>query len=62
MRLTIALIAFGLATSVPASAATTYVYDALGRLASATYDSGKQIVYSYDAAGNRTQVVTQTTP
>jgi len=62
MRLTIALFVFALSATVPASAATTYVYDTLGRLASATYDNGKQIIYSYDAAGNRTTVVTQTTP
>ena len=40
----------------PALAATTYTYDALGRLLSATYSNGKTITYTYDAAGNRTQV------
>ena len=38
-----------------------YVYDALGRLASAVYSNGAStttITYSYDAAGNRTSVVT----
>ena len=40
----------------PASAATTYTYDALGRLVSVTYSNGKTITYTYDAAGNRTQV------
>ena len=33
-----------------------YAYDALGRLASAAYPNGVTIIYSYDAAGNRTQV------
>lgn len=37
-----------------AFAATTYTYDSLGRLASVTYDNGKQIIYTYDGAGNRT--------
>ena len=42
----------------PASAATIYTYDTLGRVATDTYDNGKTITYTYDAAGNRTQVVT----
>ncbi|MDO8297682.1 MAG: Ig-like domain-containing protein [Caulobacter sp.] len=39
---------------------TAYTYDSLGRLSSATYVDGGAtytITYSYDAAGNRTQVV-----
>lgn len=32
--------------------ATTYTYDDLGRLTSATYDSGQIVTYTYDAAGN----------
>jgi YD repeat-containing protein len=44
--------------AAPVSAATTYTYDTLGRVATVTYDNGKTITYSYDAAGNRTQVVT----
>lgn len=41
----------------------SYSYDALGRLISATYDSGVVITYTYDAAGNRTQeVITVGTP
>ncbi len=43
--------------SAPAIAATTFTYDDLGRVTSETYDDGKEIIYSYDAAGNRTQVV-----
>jgi hypothetical protein len=41
--------------------ATTYQYDDLGRLKSASYDNGK-IDYNYDPAGNRSSVVVQTTP
>jgi YD repeat-containing protein len=41
-----------------ASATVNYTYDNLGRLASAAYDSGVTIYYSYDLNGNRlTQVV-----
>lgn len=42
----------------PSWAATTYTYDTLGRVSTVTYDNGLVITYSYDAAGNRTQVVT----
>lgn len=34
-----------------------YSYDTLGRLQQVSYPSGKSITYSYDAAGNRTSVV-----
>jgi YD repeat-containing protein len=40
-----------------ADASVTYTYDALGRLATAAYSTGKTIVYSYDSAGNRTAKV-----
>ncbi len=46
----------------PVSADTTYKYDTLGRLRCAIYNNGTTvitIVYTYDQAGNRTQVVTQ---
>jgi hypothetical protein len=44
------------------SGVITYGYDALGRLAWAEYPgSGKRIVYSYDAVGNRTRRVIDTT-
>ncbi|MFQ5535572.1 MAG: Ig-like domain-containing protein [Sphingomonadales bacterium] len=44
---------------LPVQAGTvTYVYDDLGRLTKATYDDGSVIDYSYDPAGNRTQVAT----
>jgi uncharacterized protein RhaS with RHS repeats len=41
------------------SAATIYTYDTLGRLSTVCYDNGMKIIYTYDPAGNRTQVVTQ---
>ena len=37
-----------------ALAGTTYAYDALGRLTTATYGDGTAITFAYDAAGNRT--------
>ncbi len=57
-----ALTAAVMLTSVPAVAGSvSYTYDALGRLATAVYNNGSTtttITYSYDAAGNRTSVVT----
>ena len=35
--------------------ADTYTYDALGHLIKVRYDNGKEIIYTYDAAGNRVQ-------
>jgi YD repeat-containing protein len=40
---------------VQLASATSYEYDTLNRLTRATYDSGFQILYSYDEVGNRTQ-------
>ena len=39
-----------------------YTYDALGRLTSASFPNGVTITYTYDPAGNRTQVVAASTP
>jgi hypothetical protein len=44
-----------------ASASTVYTYDDLGRLWKVCIDNTTQIVYNYDPAGNRTQVVTANT-
>lgn len=40
----------------------THTYDSLGRLAKVTYSNGTVITYTYDAAGNRTSVVTTGAP
>lgn len=45
------------ALAVPAAADTVqYTYDALGRLVQVVYPDGTKITYSYDPAGNRTEV------
>lgn len=63
MRALVIFASLGLIAFVPAAnAGVTYVYDTLGRLSTATYDNGEQIAYTYDPAGNRTQVVTQPAP
>lgn len=56
---TIALL-FGVFSSTAAFAANgsvVYTYDALGRVTSASYDTGVIVYYTYDANGNRTQQV-----
>jgi YD repeat-containing protein len=60
-RLALALLSFAIPTliaSTGAVAATTYTYDALGRVTAVQYDNGIAIAYQYDAAGNRTAVTT----
>lgn len=39
--------------------ATRYVYDGQGRIRSARYPGNRSIIYTYDAAGNRTRRVVQ---
>lgn len=54
------LVAAILLVEAPAFAANgsvTYTYDALGRVTSASYDTGVIVYYTYDANGNRTQQV-----
>jgi YD repeat-containing protein len=51
----------GLAASAPsahaANGSVTYTYDALGRVTTASYDTGVIVIYTYDANGNRTAQV-----
>jgi YD repeat-containing protein len=67
MRLALSSVsAFWIATlsnalAMPAIAGAAFTYDALGRIVSVRYDDGKQIVYTYDPAGNRTQEVVSAT-
>ncbi len=37
-----------------ANGSVVYTFDALGRITTASYDTGVLIVYTYDANGNRT--------
>ena len=39
--------------SFAANGSVAYTYDALGRVTTASYDTGVCIVYKYDANGNR---------
>lgn len=55
--LVMALVASGAFGSTAWAQSVTYTYDGLGRLTLATYADGKQIVYAYDPAGNRTERV-----
>jgi YD repeat-containing protein len=51
------LILFCLLITSPCLAGTAqYTYDNLGRLIQMVYDNGATIVYTYDAAGNRTSM------
>ncbi len=54
----VGLIALVMLSAAPTLAATQYKYDAQGRLIAVIYDNGERIDYHYDAAGNRTSVVT----
>lgn len=51
----------GFSTGAAYAGITTYQYDSLGRVIKVTYPDTKQICYSYDSAGNRTQTKRQAT-
>lgn len=56
LSLVLALVLGTAAHATPAITAT-YSYDGVGRLVSVVYSDGHSITYSYDPAGNRTEVV-----
>jgi YD repeat-containing protein len=55
--LAIAAVALALAPVSVGSSAVIYGYDPVGRLATARYDDGTCMIYTYDANGNRTSAV-----
>jgi YD repeat-containing protein len=48
-----ALSLFQVTPAPAANGSVVYTYDALGRIATASYDTGVIIIYTYDANGNR---------
>lgn len=50
---TLLCIAFPERMAQAANGSVVYTYDALGRIATANYDTGVFIIYSYDSNGNR---------
>lgn len=50
------------ASAAAVAGSATYTYDNLGRLTRIAYSNGVVITYTYDAAGNRTAVVTTGAP
>lgn len=47
-------------TAQAANGSVVYTYDALGRVTTASYDTGVIVIYAYDANGNRTTQVINT--
>jgi YD repeat-containing protein/VCBS repeat-containing protein len=63
MMTSIAIVALAVTAGLSMAAETVrYTYDELGRISMATYPDGKQILYVYDATGNRTQQVIRNNP
>ena len=44
----------GIVAALAANGSVAYTYDALGRVTTASYDTGVCITYAYDPNGNRT--------
>lgn len=55
--LTLLILCVFVQLSIAASGGVAYTYDALGRVLTASYDTGVFVYYAYDANGNRTQQV-----
>ena len=54
--ITLAALLLGSSVRAPtfaANGAVVYTYDALGRVTTASYDTGVIVIYTYDANGNR---------
>lgn len=49
--------ALGSSNAYAANGSVTYTYDALGRVTTASYDTGVIVIYTYDSNGNRTAQV-----
>lgn len=57
VALAFAILALPQSSALAANGSVTFTYDALGRVLTASYDTGVIVIYSYDANGNRTQQV-----
>lgn len=55
--LAVGLLVLAIGPTLAANGSVVYTYDALGRVTSASYDTGVIVIYAYDANGNRTQQV-----
>jgi YD repeat-containing protein len=53
--LTLFLFASANTACFAANGSVVYTYDALGRVTTASYDTGVIVIYAYDANGNRTK-------
>jgi YD repeat-containing protein len=53
----IAALLFSHPLAFAANGSVVYTYDALGRVLTASYDTGVIVIYTYDPNGNRTQQV-----